>query len=1485
MKRKITVAVIITIIFLYGAYYWGIPAFLNNSKLKNFIETKTAIQTGYKIDISNPKIKMGILPSLWIQADNFAILNNDKSIALEIQKPIIEIKLLPFIYKKAEINYFSAQNTTANLIFDKNSKLKLGQYPLILNSNSKITLKRAVINLDNYKINLKDEIQGKNILIDGQYFILSDFVPNKKIEFSTATNLYVGDKASVINMDVNLKLPLNKISKDQFLIDGNIQNLDLSDFNAYINLLSRGKFKSIKGILNFTAQTQEQEDGQKNITSILMLKDFLLKGKDQASSIYCKDKIEIKSSVNTIRNGININNFLINSKNITLLVKGQITKLNAKYPNLNLSTTIHDTRSENIIPLLPGEEHLLPDFNFYLLKKHIFYSLINGHIDIKGKANSPDLFGKVLISDGYLINRIPNTPSGALIKIDLNKNILSLDTFVPTDTNENVTVNGKFILFRDKTSDIYIKSTKNIDLVKAHTVIMPLHNIIKFDIGPVPMMTISGFGNIDMHIVGNKQNPHAWGSMNFKKANAAFNDIHNLEIKNLDGKLTFNDQDSLFKTTKAYLNGIPISVEGTCSLLGNLDFTAIAKGQNSSALMKTIKTSPILAELQEVVKPVKSIDGKLDLKLNLTGKLKSNTEIIFNKNLFAKGNIDLYSNTLTIHEIPAKFANLSGRINFENNDGDFNIETTIGHSKVKTNGTVKNEIINAVATSDKFIAGDALKIASEKYKNVPYLKDFETINTAFVSHYKGKADGIIHYDGISIKGKVYNNQGAKSRIIVNNGTYELERAKLTTSELKGFYMSNPYTLQTTIIDLFSPKRIVNGSFVMRNFDMDTLNEISSLNEIFPKYSKQIKDFRNFEGKINIASKIRNNNIRLFTQLDNISFMYMPKHLRIRIQNGHTLLNNDELYISKINAFIGRMPVFINGKASNVYKNPDANIYINAKPTQEFFDQFFNNKSVYPIKLKGDVLCSTTLKGPQNRLSNKTEVKMDKGASLYYMGATVGDEFNPVRIYFDSITSPKNIKINQFKYDKIITSQNNKQYPNTQLIANGSVDLLNNNNVRFHNFKIKTETPTDAKIFNIIFKKPLMKQGLFTSDLVLNGELLNPKVYGKLNITSIDVPFFDMRITDTDLDFQKNNIIVKSKGSILNSTLTVDALAKNKLTPPYIIDNVKVNVRNLDLNKISESLQNYDADMYKQKIASEQQMKDYDLSQLRINKAEILADEILLKALKAQDFKATLTLDSDMNLEVDKYHFTLAEGNVTGNIGYNINNKTVNVHAQINDANAQIISESLFDLKGQLYGTTTGTMDFSCNGSSQDKCLRTLNGKGSFMVANGRMPKLGSLEYLLKASNLVSGGITGLSINGIIDLITPLKTGEFESISGNYNVNDGVAENINIYSKGKDLNIYVNGDYNIVTSIANMHVYGSISNNITTVFGKLKNASLNTLLKTIPLLNKNELSTELLSEVEKIPNYNNSNNIFKIFVADIDGDINGSKYVKSFKWVK
>ena len=98
-------------------------------------------------------------------------------------------------------------------------------------------------------------------------------------------------------------------------------------------------------------------------------------------------------------------------------------------------------------------------------------------------------------------------------------------------------------------------------------------------------------------------------------------------------------------------------------------------------------------------------------------------------------------------------------------------------------------------------------------------------------------------------------------------------------------------------------------------------------------------------------------------------------------------------------------------------------------------------------------------------------------------------------------------------------------------------------------------------------------------------------------------------------------------------------------------------------------------------------------------------------------------------------------------------------------------------------------------------------------------------------------------------------------------------------------MYMTGAYDIVYSNADMKIFGSLSKNITSVFGKIKNASLTTLFNTIPGINDTTEKLKLQEDIGKIPNINDVTDIYRIFTADINGDINGTNYVKSFRWVK
>lgn len=1478
-KSKLLISLLTGTVFFCG-YYFGIPAILNRPDNIDLIKQSIKRDLGFDVEINNAKFRMYLNPTIGFSAKDLKILNSDNSTALSLENVSTRIKFLPLIAKKIEIQDFLADKFYVNFVLDKKLQLKIGDNILPKIESSKLTINKASLNIHNYEIIFDDNFVNKKMILKGNDFIISDFVNDKKIKISTNGQLLTGKKTSEIKTNIDIKLPLKNLSQNQISINGKIQNLNLSDFSTYAKVLSNNKIDSLSGTLDIGLTTLPDKAGNKHLYGKIEADNFGLMQKDVSASIYYPDKLTITTDFEFIKDGISIQKLTANSKNIDTALTGDITKLNSNSPQVDLKLALNKSRVEAFLPLLPGEENFQDVFNFYLLKKHKYFGDIIGNLDIKGDYLRPNIFGNILSTNGYLEKPLPNNTPKATIKLKFNGDKTYVDATVPASLSETVFVKGDIELYDKKETDLLITSTNNVDLKTAQNILNPLHRILKFELGPVPIMDIQGKGNIDLRVVGNSKNPHAWGVFNFKNTTTSFLDIHNMVLTNGTGSLTFNDQDSHFKTQHAELYGKPISINGDCSLLGALDFKVNANKQNSANLLNIIKTSPMLNDIQNYISPIQSANGLINLDLNLTGNVRDVYNIKFNKNLFAKGKLKIFANEVNIKNIPLTLKNLNGDINFNNFDAEYNLNSNIGNSNFRTDGKLNNSILQTTVYSDKFTIGNAIKIASPKDTNIPFQKDFDTISTSFIANYKGPIDEILP-NNIDIKGKIYPNKGSKSIILTDGGNFELKNSHLKISPIQGTFKKNPYILTADISNIMTKKQNVNAYFSMSKFNLANISNLKSLGYFSDKFNAE--DFREMKGIIDLTARIRRNNLSFFTKLDDTEFLYVPKNLKVKFNSGNLLVQNNVLTLGKINAQVGEMPILIDGNIFDFYKNPDFSLYINTKPTQEIFDHFFNNNAVYPIKVKGDIFVTSKVTGNKNKFATKTEVKIAEDSYLYYMGATIGDVANQVKLYLDNIITPKWAKVNNFKYDKIIQSQNNKNFTNTQLISSGFVEFLPDNNLYFKNFKVKTENPTDAKIFNIIFRKPFMKQGIFTSDLVINGYSLTPKILGSLDITSIDIPFVNSTINDVHFNFKPDNIFVETKGIVLTNSVNLNAIIKNNLKPPYIVEDLDLKLKDLNINKFTDAIRDFESDLYRTKTSA-QSTESFDLSQLIIKNADINADTIQIRNINAEKFSSNLSLNENMKLDIKNYQFNLAEGVVNGNMKYDFLTNDVKLLVHMKDSNAQIMAETLFNLHNQIYGSVTGDVELNCNALTQENCTKTLSGNGYFIIKDGKMPKLGSLEYLLKAGNLIKGGITGLSINGIIDLITPLKTGEFESISGNLNFADGVAQNINIYSNGKDLNMYLKGTYNFTTSIADMNVYGTLSNNMTSVFGKIKNVSLNTLFNTIPLMNKNELSPEIMSEINKIPNLD-SQNIYRIFNAEINGDINGNDYVRTFKWIK
>lgn len=1373
IRLKVLIS-IFAMLAIYSIYYWGVPACINLNKLSPILTNYIENEYGYKVAYKNAKFKMGLTPTIWLKADEFKILNDDKSTALIVEKPVVELDLLPLVINHVNLKYFSSDNIEASFTYDKNLHLSLGQYLLLKMTNSKVSINHSKILVNEYKFNFKNLLTNKSILINGDYFNIDKFIENKQLIAAGSTKIIADGKVSTLNFNVNFKMPILKyIKKNPPEFTAAITNLDLGKLSDLVAILTNGEISKINGIVNAETHSGKVIVGQKQYNSAIVISNFAINSKILDKPYFYPYKIELKANVLAEKDSLSIPAITFTTPKLSAKLSGSVDKLSSKKPVPNLNLKMFNVRSEDILELLPYGDKLFKNVALApsYAKEAGFYSDVNVNLDIKDNFVSPKLYGDIVIDDAYVYSRIPKAPKGAYIGLKFLGNYLTLNVNVPTEITQKVDVVGRINLYKNKEVNLHITSTPRIDLAIAEKVLMPVHQTLQFELGPVPVMGFSGWGNIDLTVKGNKKDPHTYGRFNAIDATTYFDDIPKFILTNADATLIFDDFNTIFNLKKGLVNNKPVSIDGTCNLAGKFDFDFVGEKQPLEHLLNTVKTAPMLKDLQELFAQIESASGLADVKMNIKGELLNIKDLDFGKNVNVDGEIKLDSVGIKVANLAKPIKNINGLINFHNFDTDFDIKTSISNSVIKAQGSIKKGIANIQFNTGKIKIADIVRAID--------LKDIRVLNT---------------------------------------------------SEQDNSYFN------------------VEGSY---------------------KGSAEKIDVKgvNLNGSINFK---------------NLNLLYKPLNLPIKFVSGNAKIKETSLNINKVNFIAGSMPALFEGKISNLLTKPSVDAYLTSKPNQKFIDLVYNKKEIYPIKLKGDVDLSVALAGTLNNLNTRSIVKIAQGSSLYYMGASIGDENAPIHLSLNTNYSPKAITVKSFLYDKLIYSQNHRAVVSRQLSTSGDV-IYNKKQLLFKNFRIKTYLPTDTKIFNIVFKKPFIKKGQFESDVYLNGTLKNPQIRGDFSLIGMDMPFLGTSLNDISLKFLPTTIHCVVNGVFLTNKFNINAIALNKLSAPYIVNNATLSVGNFNVNAIIDSIKNYEVESTKDDAVSN--IHAMPTPQVIINNLDINADNIHVENIDAKNLKAKISYKNRI-VDIKNFMFELAHGDMNGSVHHNFKTKYSTFALNVSGADADKLLSSLFELNGQLYGAIDGKMNFACTGATQSACMKTLNGQANFQVKNGKMPKLGSLEYLLKAGNLVKSGITGLSLNGLIDLVTPLKTGNFDLIKGTIAVNNGVADKIQITSSSRDLSLFITGIYNMSNYYADMYVFGRLSKKIANALGPIGNASLNTLFNTIPGVNLNQTKdSSLINDINKIPGIELSNKLYRIFAVEVHGDISGDEYVDSFRWVE
>lgn len=1422
------------------------------------------IKKDYNIEIVSPKLRTSLFPNIKFKADEIKLLNKDNTPALTLNRPKLSVKVLPLLIAKVRINSFECSNLYAG--FELTDKLYLGEYEIVIPEKN-IDTKINRIKINNLKVNLKDN--NTNHSINGNNF----YYKSNRAAFIARGHADLMSNNNNGKIDFNIHLPRNKnLAKTKFNTD--ISNIDVSQYTNLVSKLTKGEIVSMRGNFNIKSNKKYLNGSIQNVK---------VEYKDNSKSIIFPQNLNITSSHKIKENGFKIKSLNIVGTNISANAKGEINNIFSKTPYFNLIVNV--PKSDIRIGALMLPPIVTPDIDITKLKKYPFYGNIAGDLKIVGKYPEPNIYGSIKVTEGVLIKPIPNAEKGAEINIEMLGKKLDLDVTVPAGAGEVVYVTGDITIYGESFANLKVRSSQSVDLNLAEHVLNPLHEIFRFMIGPVPIMDVEGVGNVDLKIVGTKKDPHIWGDFNFRNTSARFFDVHNLKLERADGNLNFNDQRAHFVNNTGVVNGQNTKIEGDCTLFGDLNFDVHADNQNLSDLFTILTTSPMLEDIKQIVPPLTDIKGKSDFYLNLKGKLFDIADLKINENVIPKGYIKLLGNSAKLNGIPIN--NLTGKINYDKMNCDFDLQGNLSSGVLsKLSGSIKDGIADVKIDAPKVYVNDLDKTL--KYLDPLFIK----LN----AKYRGPVNDI-EIGGIDAVIDVIKDYKPVKNTKILSGKIILKNSNLDVSNLKGKIRENPFNIDLNARSLGAKKldiknAKINGSMNCKEFDLTTINSIANANIMPADIQKELNKVNFKSGTADIWGKIRNNKTDAVSNIHRAEleyFIYKNKkgekvYIPISVISGQVSVKNETLKLNKLNTVVDTMPVMVYGDVNNIYKNPQYNIHVNSKLIQKFFDKYWNAHNIYPIKVSGDIICNSTLIGNKNHTRVKSNLKMEEKSNIYYMGATIGDNVNPIYVDLDADTDKTGwIKINKFKYNKVISSQNNKQNLLPMLSVNGQIKSVGKF-FEMKNLIVKTENPSNANIFNIIFKKPTIKQGTFTSDVKINGRSDRPKIIGKFGAKNLEMPYINTAVKSVNVEFKPDIIDVITKGTVLDNYIMVNANIKNHLVPPYKVNSADIYINDFDVDRSFNQFKQVELKGLSSVISADTDAAGAQLmNSVHFNNVKVRAGTVRIRNIKASDLEAVCSLNDKMQISVNPFKFNMASGTISGKLDYNLLNNFSKTELSAKGVNANELIIALFDLPNQMYGQLTGNIELSCNATDDKTRLSTLSGYGTFNVSNGRMPKLGSLEYLLRAGNLIKGGITGLSMNGIIDVVTPMKTGEFESINGRIRIKDGVAKTIEINSKGKNLSLYIIGSLNLVNQIADMHVYGQLSRKVSTILGAVGNISLNTLFNKIPGVSLDG-NSQFINDLNKIPGIELSNKSIRRFMVEIMGDVNGDDAVKSFKWI-
>lgn len=731
---------------------------------------------------------------------------------------------------------------------------------------------------------------------------------------------------------------------------------------------------------------------------------------------------------------------------------------------------------------------------------------------------------------------------------------------------------------------------------------------------------------------------------------------------------------------------------------------------------------------------------------------------------------------------------------------------------------------------------------------------------------------------MSNKSKIIHN--ADARVIFNDKNYNIS-SRATIGKREYLNVSGIFDGREDKINLNIVSNIIKWSSAQRL--------ISALNDISNTTINIIKKSQ-ITGKgsinINISGNIKHPEFKGYLNFVTTKIKSPLLPVPIADLNGQIRLRDKNIIFSNLRAKLSQSSVVMNGTLSqNMRRSQPINLNIKAKVSSDDVKKYIKK---VPLDAKGTFPLIASVKGNTGNWKLQGHMNFDKGDYINFK-QDIGLPIDSARVLNFKISGNKR-KIKVDDVALLAVSEQNPTIANTNLspliAAQGLAYDLPSKQFLFNNVTLNVTNPMNIQMLNPMLasesEEPFFGSGSFTSRVQFTGAAAPPAPVGDIVLRNITIPSKKLTINLATFDLTEDKIVLTDSDIVLaDSQIKIIATAEKDFKIPFTINKINVLSPDLNFDKISDALkQNSDR-------------QDNTLPVV-IQDGNIQAQKFETGKLDGTNLNSDFDLTENEIFELKKLSFDAEGGSASGDIKYNIIQKDLEGIFITKNMSADDVTSTFWNLHDEVFGSLDSKSEFKTQGTTKQEVLKNTDGKLEFKIRDGRLVRLGSLEYLLLAANTLEAGIGNLDLNKIINLITREKTGDFKTLGGTLTMEDGILRTDNVKSQGKNLSLHLRGSLRMVDNYADLTILGRVHKRVVGKLGPLGNISINNLISDIPIAGflpgspGNEGVLDMIPLLEKIPVLGIGGRFargrYRFFVVRIVGNLYDKSSVRSFRWI-